>query len=66
MFIALNSAKGIALAVVVLVLSSMNIVGIKPILDLSVMFMLYSLIISAITVRFSKYFIKDISVKKHV
>jgi len=66
LFIALNSAKGIALAVVILALSTMNITGIKPILDLAFMFMLYSLIISAITLRFSKYFIKDILVKKHV
>ena len=47
-FIALNAQKGIAVAVVIFSLLTLNIKGIKPILDLAIIFILYSIIISTI------------------
>jgi len=57
-FMAFNVQKGIAVAVVAFTLSTLNMVGIQTILHLTLLFMLYSIILSTVVVRFSKYFVK--------
>jgi len=57
-FMSLNVQKGIAVAVVVFSLANLNIEGIGIILNLVLAFMLYSIILSAVTLRMSKLFIK--------
>lgn len=57
-----NIPKGIAVAVVVFTLATKPILGLSPILDLILAFMIYSIILSTIITHFSKYFTK-ISVK---
>jgi NhaP-type Na+/H+ or K+/H+ antiporter len=58
-FMALNAQKGIAVAVVAFTLSTFNIPGMELILNLILAFMLYSIIVSTITIRLSKYFIEE-------
>ena len=62
MFMTFNVQKGIAVAVVAFTLTTLHMGGIQTILHLTLLFMLYSIIISTIVVRFSKYFVK-VSVK---
>jgi len=57
-FMSLNAQKGIAVATVVFSLANLNIVGIESILNLILVFMLYSIILSAIVLRMAKLFIK--------
>ena len=57
-FMSLNAQKGIAVAVVVFSLANLNITGIDIILNLSLAFMLYSIIVSSIVLKLDKYFIK--------
>ncbi len=57
-FMSLNVTKGIAVAVVALILATYNIQGFAPINHLIISFILYSVILSSIIIRFSKYFIK--------
>jgi cell volume regulation protein A len=57
-FMTLNVQKGIAVAAVVFTLSLLNIEGITTILHLTLMFMIYSIILSTIIIRLSQYFIK--------
>lgn len=63
-FMALNAQKGIAVAVVAFTLSTLNIPGIALILNLILAFMLYSIIISTITIKFSRFFIEEKPTKK--
>jgi len=63
-FMTLNSPKGIATAVVIFILSALSIPGMKLILDLGLMFILYSMILSTVVVKFSEYFIKTEIVPK--
>jgi NhaP-type Na+/H+ or K+/H+ antiporter len=56
-FMALNMPKGMAVAVVAFSFTFQNIPGLNIILDLMLMFILYSLILSSIIDRFSKHFI---------
>jgi len=63
-FMALNAQKGIAVAVVAFTLSTLNIQGIELILNLILAFMLYSIIVSTITIKFSGFFIKEKSAKE--
>ncbi len=58
LFMAFNVQKGIAVAVVAFTLTTLNIEGIQTILHLVLLFMLYSIILSTIIVRFSKYFVR--------
>jgi len=58
LFIALNVGKGIAVAVIAFTLATLAIKGITPILDLIVAFLIYSIILSSVIVRFSKFFTK--------
>lgn len=58
LFMTFNVQKGIAVAVVAFTLSLLNIEGITTILHLTLMFMIYSIILSTITIRLSKYFIE--------
>ena len=58
-FMALNAQKGIAVAVVAFTLSTLNIQGIELILNLILAFMLYSIIISTITIKLSNFFIEE-------
>ncbi|MBL7055833.1 cation:proton antiporter [Candidatus Woesearchaeota archaeon] len=57
-FMSLNTQKGIAVAVVVFSLANLNILGMETILNLTLTFMLYSIILSAFVLRLSDYFIK--------
>ena len=57
-FMSLNVQKGIAVAVVVFSLATLNIAGIENILNLTLTFMLYSIILSTIVLRMTKFFIK--------
>jgi cell volume regulation protein A len=58
LYMTLNIPKGIAVAVVVFTLATTAIIGIKPILDLILLFMIYSIILSTIITHFSKFFTK--------
>ncbi len=58
LFMTFNVQKGIAVAVVAFTLTTLNIAGIETILHLTLLFMLYSIIISTIAVKFSHYFVK--------
>jgi NhaP-type Na+/H+ or K+/H+ antiporter len=58
MFMSLNIPKGIAVAVIVFTISLQNIQGIKPVLDLVILFMIYSLLLSSFIARYSKKFIR--------
>ena len=57
-FMAFNVQKGIAVAVVAFTLTTLHVRGIQTILHLTLLFMLYSIIISTIVIRFSNYFVK--------
>lgn len=56
LFLALNSPKGVAVAVVAFTLISLGI-STSIIVDLSLLFILYSVILSTVTTHFSKYFL---------
>jgi cell volume regulation protein A len=58
LFMALNAPKGIAVAVIAFTLTTYNIPGLKGVLDLILVFMLYSIILSTAVTRMSKYFIR--------
>lgn len=64
LFMTLNIPKGIAVAVVAFTLATLTIPGLKIILDLILMFIIYSIILSTIATRFSKYFTKIEILKK--
>jgi NhaP-type Na+/H+ or K+/H+ antiporter len=63
-FMTLNVQKGIAVAVVVFTLSILKIEGITLILNLTLMFMLYSIIISTFVLKLSHHFVKSKEVIK--
>jgi len=63
-FMSLNVQKGIAVAVVVFSLATLGIEGIGIILNLSLAFMLYSIVLSSVVLRIVKLFIKDVVEKK--
>ena len=56
-FMALNVQKGIAVAVVAFTLTTLKIEGIEPIISLILIFMLYSIILSTVVIKFSKRFV---------
>ena len=60
---AFNVQKGIAVAAVAFTLTTLNITGIQPILHLTLLFMLYSITVSTIVIKFSKYFVKVEAIK---
>ena len=57
-FMSLNVQKGIAVAVVVFSLANLNIAGIENILNLTLTFMLYSIILASVVLRTTKFFLK--------
>ena len=64
-FISLNAPKGIAVAVVVATLFIYSVPGtltfidgIKTLLDLSLIFMIYSILVSSIIIKLSKFFVR--------
>lgn len=63
-FMSLNVQKGIAVAVVVFSLATLEIEGMQTILNLSLAFMIYSIVLSSVVLRIAKFFIKDIVEKK--
>lgn len=63
LFLSINIPKGIAVAVVILTLATTAIKGILPILELLLVFMIYSIIASTIATHFSKYFTKVEAIK---
>jgi len=58
-FMSLNAQKGIAVAVVVFSLAHLGIEGIGIVLNLSLAFMLYSIVLSSVVLRIAKFFIKE-------
>ena len=58
-FMSLNVQKGIAVAVVAFSLANLGIAGMDTILNLVLAFMLYSIILSAIALRASGFFIRE-------
>tara|TARA_B100000315_G_C14590131_1_gene595327 strand:+ start:642 stop:1832 length:1191 start_codon:yes stop_codon:yes gene_type:complete len=58
-FMSLNAQKGIAVAVVVFSLAHLGIGGIGIVLNLSLAFMLYSIVLSSVVLRIAKFFIKE-------
>ena len=58
LFMAFNVQKGIAVAVVAFTLTTLNITGIQTILHITLLFMLYSILLSTIVIKFSKFFVK--------
>lgn len=61
----LNAQKGIAVVVVAFSLANLGIGGIKVILNLTLAFILYSIVLSTITIRFSNFFV-NVDVEKKV
>ncbi|RME54781.1 hypothetical protein D6777_02690 [Candidatus Woesearchaeota archaeon] len=69
-FMSLNVAKGVAVAVIAFIilaklstpglLSAQDAISMKQMLDLSFLFILYSVVLSTITLRFAKFFVQDI------
>lgn len=57
LFMSLNAQKGIAVVVVAFSLANLNIQGIQVILNLVLAFILYSIVLSTIIIKFSKYFV---------
>ncbi len=62
-FMSLNAQKGIAVAVVVFSLATLNIEGMSVILNLILAFMLYSIILSSLVFRMSRFFISGLEEK---
>lgn len=60
LFMTLNMPKGIAVAVVAFALATYNIPGIKTVLDLTLLFMLLTIIISSVATYFAAYFIGEV------
>lgn len=58
-FMTLNMPKGIAVAVVVLSFFLTNIEGLTPVLNLCIILLLYTLVLSSTVTRFGKYFLKQ-------
>ncbi len=58
-FMALNAQKGIAVAVVAFTLTILDIGEISLILNIILAFMLYSILLSTIVVKFSRYFVSE-------
>ena len=57
-FMAMNASKGIAVAVIALSFSLRNIAGMNIILDLILIMMIYSIVLSTIVGKLSRFFIK--------
>lgn len=57
-FMALNAQKGIAVAVVAFTLTILNTGELSMILNMILAFMLYSIIVSTVVVKFSRYFVR--------
>ncbi len=61
MFMTFNVQKGIAVAVVAFTLTTLYIEGIDVILHLTLLFMLYSIILSTVIIKFSRYFVRVVA-----
>ena len=59
----LNTPKGIAVAVVAAIFVTLDIPGMAPILNLTLAFLVYSIIVATITLKFSKFFLKTEVIK---
>jgi len=64
LFMALNVQKGIAVAVVAFSLANLGIEGMQMILNIVLAFMLYSIALSTITIKFSVFFVGNNGTKK--
>ncbi len=62
-FMTLNMPKGIAMAVIVTLLFNLNLEGLKPILDLALLFLLYTMVCSTVVIKFSRYFLNTEVIK---
>jgi len=57
-YMAINAPKGIAMAVVIFLLSTYAIPGLSEILDYGLAFILYSIILATVLVKFSDFFLE--------
>lgn len=64
LFMSLNVQKGIAVAVVVFSLATLGIEGIGTMLNLSLAFMIYSIILSSVVFRAAGFFVQGANEKK--
>lgn len=62
-FMSLNVQKGVAVAIVVFSLATLGIEGIGNILNISLAFMIYSIILSSVVLRVAKFFVKGVKEK---
>ena len=58
LYLSLNIPKGIAVAVVIFTLATKSVPGIGLVVDLTLLFMIYSIILSTIITHFTKFFTK--------
>jgi NhaP-type Na+/H+ or K+/H+ antiporter len=63
-FMGLNVSKGVAVAVVAFILLAelTNVPNLRPIIDLSFLFILYSIVLASIAEKFSFFFLKNVRV----
>ena len=64
LFMTLNAPKGIAVAVVVFLLATIAFTGMAEITNLILAILLYSIVLSSLVAKFSKFFIRTEIVKK--
>ena len=64
LFLSLNMAKGVAVAVVAFILVSQvgDVPALEPIIDLSFLFILYSIILASVAEKFSFYLLKKVRI----
>ncbi len=62
-FMTINAPKGIAMAVVIFLLSTYAIPGLEQILDYGLAFILYSIVLATLVIKFSKFFIQQELIK---
>jgi NhaP-type Na+/H+ or K+/H+ antiporter len=64
LFLSLNMAKGVAVAVVAFILVSRvgDVPALEPIIDLSFLFILYSIILASVAEKFSFYLLKKVRI----
>jgi cell volume regulation protein A len=64
LFMTLNVPKGIATAVIAFTLATYTVPGMKLILDLIIAFIIYSMVLSTLIIRLSKFFVKVEAIHK--
>ena len=64
-YMALNVSKGMSVAIIIFILSKIEIPGLVTVLTLSFLFMIYSIVVASITTRFAGHFLgKNVELKQ--